>query len=80
MVNNYEAFAERLDTVSDPVAIITHGKVDPDAIASAYALKTIYENNDIESDFLSNSGPTRPENQSLFHYTDLDIIKTNGKN
>lgn len=79
MSNIYEAFDEKLKDVKGTVAIVTHGKVDPDAIASAYALKTIYESNDIDSDFLSRNGPTRPENQSLFHYTDLDIIETDGE-
>ncbi len=68
-----EKLAEKLSSLEGKVAITSFGNPDPDAIASAYALSKIFEARDIDYDFRFEIEITRPENQLLVNYLEMEI-------
>lgn len=70
-----EELINRLSTLEGSVAITAFGNPDPDAIASAFALGRVFDHYDIDFDFLFESEITRPENQLLVNYLEIEVKK-----
>src|SRR5438045_3548197 len=57
----------------DRVAIIMQDDPDPDAMASAMALRTLLGRNKQTTPFFSFKPVTRPENRTMVHLLEIDI-------
>lgn len=68
-----ENFLDRLPGLEGRVAVVSLGNPDPDAIASAFALGKILEFQDVNFDYLFESGIHRPENQLLVNHLGISI-------
>jgi len=65
----------RISQLEGTVAITAFGNPDPDAIASAFALGKIFDHYGLDFGYLFESEITRPENQLLVNYLEMDIEK-----
>ncbi len=68
-----EIFLDRISELEGKVAVVSLGNPDPDAIASAFALGKLLESNDVNYEYLFESGINRPENQLLVNYLGVSI-------
>src|SRR5438046_4574461 len=57
----------------DRVAIVMQDDPDPDAMASAMALRTLLGRNKQTTPFFSFKPVTRPENRTMVHLLEIDI-------
>src|SRR5215467_2580950 len=63
----------------DRVAVVLQDDPDPDAMASAMALRTLLGRNKQTTPFFSFKPVTRPENRTMVHLLEIDIEPASGE-
>lgn len=70
---NCGEFLDELSELKERVAIANFGDLDPDVIASAFALGKLFDAKSLEFDFTFEGEITRPENKLLVNYLGASI-------